>query len=185
MKGRSSIVGGLILILVGGLFLLLQMFPGLADWLNVEQHWPLIIIGIGILFLVGAVAGLPALAIPGSIVGGIGTILYYQNLTGNWESWAYIWALIPGFVGIGLIIMARLDPAARDAAKAGGILLLISAIMFVVFGAAFSSFGGILQFWPVFLIIFGLVIIWRNRHSGGNTAVSKSKSDPSNENLKD
>jgi hypothetical protein len=39
---------------------------------------------------------------PGSILAGIGGIFYYQNLTNDWESWAYIWALIPGFVGIGV-----------------------------------------------------------------------------------
>lgn len=182
MHNRSSIIGGLILILVGVLFLLLQLFPGLGAWLDISQHWPLLLIGLGGIFLVGAVTGLPPLAIPGTIITGIGSILYYQNLSGNWDSWVYIWALIPGFVGLGLILMARLDPNAHDASKAGGILLLISAILFVVFGAAFSGFGLIGQFWPVLLIVFGLWLLVKNRRSGKNKsspAVDQNQTDKS------
>ena len=174
MRNRSSIIGGLILIGVGVIFLLLQLFPNLAAWLDLSQHWPLLLIGLGVVFLFVAVTGLPPLAIPGTIITGIGTILYYQNLSGNWDSWAYIWALIPGFVGLGLIIMARLDPNARDAAKAGVILLLISAILFVIFGAAFSGFGLIGQFWPVILIFFGLWLLVKNRRAGKSNRLPKA-----------
>ncbi len=173
MRNRSSIIGGLILIVVGVIFLLLQLFPDLAAWLDLSQHWPMLLIGLGAIFLIGAVTGLPPLAIPGTIITGIGTILYYQNLSGNWDSWAYVWALIPGFVGLGLIIMARLDSSARDAAKAGIILLLISAILFVIFGAAFSGFGLIGQFWPLLFIFFGLWLLIKNRRAGKNNHLPK------------
>ncbi len=177
MRNRSSIIGGLILIVVGILFLLLQLFPDLAAWLNLSNHWPLLLVGLGAVFLVGAVTGLPPLAIPGTIITGIGAILYYQNLSGNWDSWAYIWALIPGFVGLGLIIMARLDPSARDAARAGIILLLISAILFIIFGAAFNGFGLLGQFWPVILIFFGLWLLVKNRREGKGAPLPKATSN--------
>ena len=104
MEKRSSIVGGLILIGVGTMFLLLQLFPSLADQIDLARQWPLVIVTVGGVFLLTAVLGTPPLAIPGSIIGGIGGILYYQNLTGDWASWAYVWALIPGFVGVGIIL---------------------------------------------------------------------------------
>ena len=91
----SSIIAGLILILVGLFFLLLPFFPDLADSISIAELWPLIIVGVGGLFLLGALLGTPDLAIPGSIIAGIGLMLYYQNANNAWETWAYSWALIP------------------------------------------------------------------------------------------
>lgn len=155
MEKRSSIIGGLILILVGSLFLLLQLVPGLAEQVDMARQWPLIIVAVGGFFLLAALLGTPPLAIPGSIVGGIGGLLYYQNLTGNWDSWAYAWALIPGFVGIGIFLMNLLQGRLKHGLHEGGSLMVISAIMFVVFGAFFNGLGGLGRYWPVLLILAG------------------------------
>ncbi len=104
MHKRSSIIVGTILIVVGLLFLAVQLFPGLAFNLDIDRQWPLIIVSVGVLLILSALFCSPSLAIPGSIVSGIGGILYVQNLTDTWESWAYVWTLIPGFVGIGMIL---------------------------------------------------------------------------------
>ena len=100
---RSALGGGLILILIGALLLLGQLVPGIWSWVG-EASWPLIIVGAGLLLLIiGVLASAPGMAIPACIVGGIGLLLYWQNRTGNWESWAYAWALIaPLSVGVGL-----------------------------------------------------------------------------------
>ncbi len=139
----SSIIAGLILILVGLFFLLLQFSPDLANSINIARLWPMIIVGVGGLFLLGAVLGAPDLAIPGSIIAGIGLMLYYQNANDAWESWAYSWALIPGFVGVGIIIQELLKGRPRKGLREGGQLIVISLIMFVIFGALL---GGILNF---------------------------------------
>lgn len=155
MEKKSSIVGGLILILVGTLFLLMQFFPGLAERVDFASQWPLMIVAIGVFFLLASLVGTPPLAIPGSVVTGIGGILYYQNLTGNWASWAYIWALIPGFVGLGTILMHTLQGHLRRGIREGGGLLVISAVMFVIFAAFFNGLGGLGQYWPILLILAG------------------------------
>lgn len=153
---RSSIAAGIILILVGLFFLLLPLFPNLSSLVKIEQHWPLIIVAVGSLFLLGALLGVSGLAIPGTIIAGIGALLYYQNLNDAWETWAYAWALIPGFVGIGIIIARALDGKARQGIREGGGLIVISLILFFVFGAFLGggySFGVILA---VLLIIAGV-----------------------------
>jgi len=156
MQKQSSIIIGTILILVGILFLLVQFFPGLAVNLDISLQWPLIIIAVGTLLLLSAFLGTPALAIPGSIVAGIGGILYIQNLTNTWSSWSYVWTLIPGFVGIGLIIAGVLGHQRRNSWREGSRLLLISAVLFLVFGAFFNGFSNVGQYWPVLLIGVGL-----------------------------
>ena len=47
MHKQSSIIVGLVLILAGVLFLLLQAFPELASQIDLADQWPLIIVGIG------------------------------------------------------------------------------------------------------------------------------------------
>ena len=131
---RSSIVAGIILILAGLFFLALPLFPNLAGVINIGQQWPLIIVGEGFLFLLGALLGTPGLAVPGSIIAGTGLILYYQNLTGEWWTWSFAWALYPGFVGIGIIISNLLEGKGKEGLRDGGRLIIISAIMFGVFG---------------------------------------------------
>ena len=154
----SSIIAGLILILVGLFFLVLPLFPELADSINISQLWPLIIVGVGGLFLLGALLGAPDLAIPGSIIAGIGLMLYYQNANDAWASWSYSWALIPGFVGVGIVIQQSLKGQGRKGLREGGQLIVISLIMFAIFG---SFIGGLLNFATVAALALISLGVWQ------------------------
>ena len=154
---RGSIIAGVILIAVGVLLLVLPLFPNLSDFINIDKQWPLIIVGVGGLFILGALLGAPGLAIPGCVIGGIGLMLYFQNLFDAWETWAYAWALIPGFVGVGIILMEFLQGRMAKGLREGGQLILISAIMFLVFGAflgGWASFGLVMAHKPWIFHIF-------------------------------
>lgn len=149
-------LGGLLLILFGFSLLAIQLLPGI----QILFSWPWIIIGFGLLmFLVGMATGIPALAIPACIIGGIGGILAYQNATGDWDSWAYVWALIPGFVGLGVVLAGLASSDGADSARAGGILILISLALLAVFGSFFGALGLVGDYWPVLLILLGLVLL--------------------------
>ena len=64
---KSKLTGGLALIVLGAAFLIGQF---------VANAWPLILIGIGGLFLFAATQyRVGGLAIPGSIIGGLGLLL--------------------------------------------------------------------------------------------------------------
>ncbi|MEN8172195.1 MAG: hypothetical protein ABFS03_04875 [Chloroflexota bacterium] len=150
---RNNITGGLILILIGAWFMAVQFVPGLSSW--VEGGWPLSIIGVGAIFLIAAIASnVPGLAIPAFIIGGIGSLLFYQNATGDWDSWSYAWTLIPGFVGLGLLFFSLMSKA-KDTGKAGLILLFISASLFMFFGSFLGAPEEITRYWPLILIGFG------------------------------
>ncbi|GJM40232.1 MAG: hypothetical protein DHS20C20_05140 [Ardenticatenaceae bacterium] len=168
MQKQSSIIIGTILIIVGVLFLLAQFFPNLIPHFDMSQQWPLIVVAVGGLLLLSALFGTPELAIPGSIVTGIGGILYVQNLTNTWSSWSYVWALIPGFVGIGLLIAGTLGHERRRSWREGSRLILISGVMFVIFGAFFNGLGNIGQYWPILLIGLGLWQLLPRRSANKN-----------------
>lgn len=163
-RTRSNAAGGILLILLGLLFLSYQLAPSLWSWLDLQLSWPLIVVGVGLFFLlVALVTGEAGLAVPACIIGGIGLLLYWQNATGNWESWAYAWALIPGFAGVGSILMGLLSGQRAGAAIDGGIwTIVVSLVIFSIFSAAFGGINLFGPYWPVLLILLGLVLIARN-----------------------
>ncbi len=163
MQKRSSIIGGLLMILIGVFFLTINLFPELAVQLNMARQWPLIIVGLGVLFLISAVLGTPPLAIPGSIITGIGSILYYQNVTSNWASWAFVWPLIIGFVGVGIIVSGLLERQPRTAVSAGVRLIVISLVLFAVFAAFFNGLGQLGIIGPIAIMLLGGWLLLRGR----------------------
>jgi hypothetical protein len=162
---RSGLVGGLILIMIGAMFLAAQLLPGVRSWYRGEDSWPLIVVGVGVVLLVLAVAlRMPPLAVPGCIVAGIGCILFYQNASGNWQSWAYAWALIPGFVGAGVLLTGLMEGRDRSALAPNLWLMLFSLVAFVIFGAFlgpwwFLGLGPLGSYWPILLVLGGLLIL--------------------------
>ena len=157
---RTSILGGAILITVGAVLFAAQILPDfMPDFWEIFS-WPWIVIGIGLfLFILGAAVGEPGMAVPATIMCGLGGILAYQWYTGDWQSWSYIWALIPGFVGIGIVLMSLLggDASLKD----GSTLVFISFIMLAVFGSFFGAVGMAGKYWPVLLILLGVVLMVR------------------------
>ncbi len=150
------------LISLGALFLAVQLVPGLRELMAIEFSWPLLIIGLGVfLFVLGLLVGAPDMAIPATIVSGIGGLLFWQNSTGNWESWAYAWTLIPGFVGLGMILAGLIGGNLRQRFGGGMALILISALMFAVFGSILGVPFALGSYWPVLLIALGLLILFR------------------------
>lgn len=157
---RSRLVLGLILILIGAGLLALQLVPGLDAWFDVRFEWPLIIVGIGVLMLfLGLLFGAPDMAVPATVIAGIGGLLYWQALTGRWESWAYVWTLIPGFVGLGMILAGLFGGSMRSSIREGTRLILVSLVLFVIFGSISGALGFLGDYWPVLLILLGLLFL--------------------------
>jgi hypothetical protein len=151
------------LVLIGVWLIAVQFVPELRAWMYIEYSWPLIIVGIGLFLLViGLLTGVPAMAVPACIVGGIGGLLYWQNATGNWESWAYAWTLIPGFVGVGIVLSGLFGGETRQSVREGAKLILISLVLFAIFGSFLGGLGLLGPYWPVLLIALGLLVLIRS-----------------------
>lgn len=137
---RGSIVAGGILILIGAIFLFVNVFQ-----INFGQVWPIIffIIGAGfylpVLLMPRDRTNLAGLLIPGTILFGLGTIFFYNVFSDNWGSWAYIWALIPASVGLGLLLAARVGHWGGDTMKAGFWMFVISVGVCLILA---TFFGG-------------------------------------------
>jgi len=115
-----------------------------------------------LILLIGLIIGSPGMAVPASIVAGIGGILYYQNATNNWGSWAYMWALIPGFVGVGTMLAGLLGENTRQNLGHGLNLVVTSAVLFLVFATFFGGLSLLGNYGPaILLILLGVYIIAR------------------------
>ena len=158
----GRIVGGLILVMLGGLFLFSQFFGG-SIWTFL---WPGFVILPGLLFFIGMLMGgkdAGGLAIPGTIITITGLLLFYQNLTGLWQTWSFAWALVgPVATGLGLIIFG-LYSEKPEARKAGTIVLVIGLALLAIFGISFGfgypRLGRYL--WPLVLIALGIFVVLR------------------------
>lgn len=180
-RGRTNVLIGIVLVGLGALFLLGQLF----GFSMMQFLWPFFVIVPGLLFFVGMVLGgkqAGPLAIPGSIVTMTGLLLLYQSVTGHWESWSYAWALVfPTSVGVGLLIngawsdIERLRQTGMKWITGGLVVFLLAGIFFeLLIGIS----GGLVSdvVWPALLILLGVYLLVRrahrgdDEHSGGNGA---------------
>jgi hypothetical protein len=158
---------GLLLIVLGVLFLIGRMIS-----VDVERlAWPFFVIVPGVLvFLFSLARGNQAgerLAMLGSAVTMVGTILLLQNSFDYFQSWAYAWALVfPTSVGVGQIIYgsikhrAEMTATGRRLAVVGIILFVVLAVFFefvIGFGGRGIALGG--GGWAVVLIVVGAVLL--------------------------
>lgn len=119
--------------------------------------WPILIWGPGAFFALSALlSGLGPLFIPGAVLGGIGGLLAYQNATGDWASWSYVWALVPGFVGLGLF-MAFVR--SRGMRLIGVSMLGWSLVVFSIFALVFARDSRFANYWPLALVLAGVMIL--------------------------
>ena len=161
----STLVAGVVLIAFGLLALVGQIFRSFPFW---SYLWPFIIIGFGGLFFVGMLAGgksLAGLAIPGALISGLGLIMFIQNLTGYWESWAYSWTILLVLIGLGIFIMGLYTEDAHRR-QAGLKVMKVGAILFILFGGffelilnAFRPYGIQQYLFPFLLIALGVYLV--------------------------
>jgi len=162
----ASVIGGLILIALGALFLI-------GNLIRVDlwgMLWPLFFVAFGVVFFTGMVAGgktAGGLAIPGSMFVVLGLIFLVQQVFGHWESWSYAWSLFV-FEGIGIGLLINSWWGDRPELKRSGyIMITLGVIFFLVFGTFFEALFGLFGIgfadtavWPLVLIAAGVLLLF-------------------------
>lgn len=168
MKNRSNLFLGILLIAVGGWLVATKQVPSLQAFTeNMTGAMWTIAAGV-LIFVIGLLTGAPGMAVPASIVAGIGGILLYQERVNDYSSWSYMWTLIPGFVGVGSILAGILGEHTRRNISSGLRTIAFSAVLFLVFG----TFLGDLKFLgeygvAILLILLGMFVLARGFWRGG------------------
>ena len=166
-NGVPTIAIGLVLVVVGAV-----LFAGQMAGIGIEDiGWPFFVIAAGLaVLLIGlVVANEQGMVIGGTIATTVGLVLFYQDQTGRWESWAYAWALVgPAASGLGLAMWGVRSGNGSDVRNGTwGLLggLAIFAIGFLFFEGVIGIGGDRLALpdWllPVAVIGIGVVVLLR------------------------
>ncbi len=162
-SNRGTMIAGLVLVVLGGVFFALNLIPGI----DAAKTWPLILVVTGIGFCLPAFIWyksretLAGLFIPGCIFLVLGGIFLFNTLTGIWEIWAIAWMLIPASVGLGLIVSADVGKWDKSVKQVGGWLLVVSMSLFALFAAMFSNIV-IKSIGAGILVATGLIMLIRS-----------------------
>jgi len=149
---NKSVITGVALITIGIVFLL----PNFTE-LSLQQLWPVLMLGPGILFFVSFFADRKSygLLMPGSILTTYGLLFLYCTVFG----WYWMEGLWPFFLfgpGIGFCLMYYFGK--KEAA------LLVPGVIFTLLGMIFllnsTDYG---KFWPLAIIVAGIVLIFNSR----------------------
>ena len=177
MPQRNLWVSGIVLMVLGALWLFAQVF----DLQLGAIFWPWFVIVPGILLLVWGLSlqsgsGL-GLSIAGSIVTVVGLVLFYQQLFDQFQSWAYAWALVaPGGVGLGHVLYGVFhnDQAlVRTGSRILGIAaaIFVGGLIFFEVIIGISGYGLGFWAWPLLRIVAGMAVVglglWRNSRPEG------------------
>jgi hypothetical protein len=153
MNNRGQLAVGIILIVLGAVFILQKQVPMLGPWVEMYSQWPLNIIAVGaLILLIGLLLGAPGMLIPAAIVACVGGILYYQKMTEDYSSWSYMWALIVVAIGLGTSLSGLLSRNMHQARSGLG-TMAVGAVLFLVFGTFLGKLNLLGGYGPAILLV--------------------------------
>lgn len=166
-SNRGALFLGGTVLLIGILLLLGEIF----DISFSHFLWPLFIIIPGAIIFLSSLSmgkGGDALAIVGGILTSVGAVLFLQNVTGLWASWAYAWSLVaPTSIGASQLVYGWIKKSEShikngwEITKVGLIIFTVGFIFFEMI-IGLSGFGlkelG-LPVLPIVLIGLGVFIL--------------------------
>jgi len=162
----AGLLFGVILIVLGLLFLALNFLSAMFRTNLLGLLWPGIFFAAALVFYVPPLTAqynrreLAGLFIPGTVLLTLGLIFTYNVLTRDWDSWAYAWILLPAGVGIGLALGSTFGGWGRSATTVGLVMAAISAAAFALFATIFGQFL-FRVFGPALIILIGLILLVR------------------------
>ena len=177
MDRRGTVITAVVFIAIGAYLLLANL--NLIPNYSMTQLWPAIVVLVGILFWLGFIFGHdhdPGLAFVGTIVTltGLFFFLFTFNVdlfglgTVDWSDMRLLWPAFPLIVGIAFVVLWAAGRF-RDwgVLIPAGILILVGLGGFAFTLGSVPVFQNLLQWWPLLLIVFGALIlfrsIWRSR----------------------
>ena len=169
MDRRGTVITAVVLIAIGAYLLLANL--DLVPHYSLTQLWPGIVVLVGAMFWLGYIFGQdhdPGLAFVGTVVTLTGLFFFLftfnVNLFGlgrvDWSDMRLLWPAFPLIVGIAFVVLWAVS-GFRD----WGVLVPAGILLLVGFGGFAFTLGNvpvfrdILQWWPLLLIFFGIIVL--------------------------
>ncbi|HEX2221020.1 MAG TPA: hypothetical protein VHK06_00680 [Candidatus Limnocylindria bacterium] len=150
MSRRIELLVGVMLLAIGLLILaadsIVSWFSELALDDRLLAYWPILLLGLSIVFLLPAIFGRQhrrlraGMVIPGAILAVVGAALLWTSLNDRWSAWSYLWTSVPFSLGLGMYAAGWIADA--PAFKWIGSGLAAGAVVaYLVFATAFGGPG--------------------------------------------
>ncbi|NLT73781.1 MAG: hypothetical protein GXX94_06245 [Chloroflexi bacterium] len=166
MESERPLYLGLLMVAVGATLAGVQLLGALLGRSAWPLLWPLLVLDVALAFWLPLVVwrgrrSLAGLAVPGIVLALNGLILLYQSLTGQWRTWAYLWALEPIALGAAFLYMAGAGVGGQGLRSVGLWFMGVGGLLLLL---AISLYGGWLAYiGPMLLIAVGLLLLLRGR----------------------
>ena len=173
MRNKGSLYTGLLIGSLGVIMFVAQLTRGgrlFGMRLGWGGAWPLFVLWAGAAFLLPLAIwwerrrSLAGLVIPGTIITANGLLLLFQNVTGLWGTWAYLWTVEPMAVGLGLLLFYVIADRNGGVLLAAGIVGGVGLLMLLIFSGTFTYLG------PLLIIAMGVVLAVAGLGRGGRRA---------------
>jgi len=150
-RDRNTLAWGIFLVIAGVIFL-----AGTLSNYGLERLWPLFPLAIGLAFILKVVFNRENVSglMPGSLLTVVALLLFYCNSYG-WDHMVSLWPVFIIAPAVGFFALYFAGQREKSNLISGAVLAGIG-ILFLV---ANSRLG---QFWPVILIVIGLVLVAAN-----------------------
>ena len=162
MRSKSSFYIGVLVISLGVITLFAQATRRLGlfgvPW-GWRAAWPLFVLWAGAAFLLPVAIWwerrreIAGLVVPGTVLTTTGLILLFQNVTGLWGTWSFLWALEPIAVGLSLLMLYYLLDRPAGLLIAASIVGGVGLLMLLIFSGMFTFLG------PLMIIVLGVLLV--------------------------
>jgi hypothetical protein len=160
MNKKVSVMIGAMLILLGGLFLLVNLaFNTAGIW--IWRTWPLFIVAAGVLFMLAPIffrqekwSGV--FFIPGTPILAVGLMLLLSSLGDNWRLWEWGWTLVIFAVAAGMVLAALTTRILWIAPPA---ILLGATGLILAYCAVTGDWSDWVWLWGLEVAAVGLMIV--------------------------
>lgn len=170
----GGIIAGVVVILLGALFLLNALNIAPIPNLSVGTLWPLILIVIGVWRLAASGGRNRSFPIALIAIGALFLVINLEIIPGvDYEALGRFWPLILILVGVWRLA------ASRGRSLAFPIALIAIGALFFAINLVSIDFGAIWSFWPLILIAVGILIAARAIRGGRRgDSDARRQSDP-------
>lgn len=162
---RGYLIAGIGLVFLGVLFIIFNLFSKITG----AQTWPIILLVAAFGFFLPALVWpqskkeLASLYIPGAILFVLGAIFLFNTLTDQWGNvWLFAWLLIPGSVGLGLMLASWIGQWSHSVWTVGAWIAAISLVLFAVLAGLFGKSLPIKYTGAGCLLVLGLIFLIRS-----------------------
>lgn len=148
-----------VILIVVGVALMVRKFVPELGFLFEWPTWGFLVAGL--LILLGSIQRDGELAFVASLLAGVSVNVLLQRQMG-----LMVWVSMLTFLGVGIMLSGLIEPKKPGEIRSGFVLVITSVVVYLLAGGTeYLPWPHVTTYWPVGLVIIGLLILVSTRSS--------------------